>query len=85
MHKPKYDPIDREIFVDNRKTRLEEFRSCLTDIKNPFAKQAAQIYLNEQKQFLEQIKKEKHPYTNIKEEQNILDIMLREIKCLQAK
>jgi hypothetical protein len=74
--------LDREIFLENRKSRMDEFRRCIDDIKNKFSIAALFGAIREQEKFIIHIKKSGHKLTNYKDEKKVLDIMIDETKVV---
>lgn len=80
------DPVlRREIYFENRKISLEQFRSNLKEPKNKFAIWAIFIRILEQERFVEYITKTKHEVAKPKDEEKFLELLTNEAKVVFGK
>jgi hypothetical protein len=77
--------LEREVYYANRKTRLEEFKACLSEPKNRFAVAAAIRAIIEQERFVAHIGKNGHKVAKAKEEERFLASMVEEAKKVFGK
>lgn len=82
-------PIDlvlqREIYFDNQKKSLEQFRSNLQELDNTFAVMAVFRFIFEQERFIDHITKNKHHTAKLKDEERFLDLVIGETKKVFGK
>ena len=77
--------LDREIYYDNRKACLEQFRNNLKENNNEFAVMAVFRYILEQERFVVYITKTKHAIAKPKEESKYLESLVNEAKKVFGK
>ena len=70
--------LEREVYHENRKARIDEFRATLTDVNSYFAVQAIVKMVLWQEDFIAHIAKNGHSVARIKDEEKVLAIMVAE-------
>ena len=73
------EEIEREIYLANRQQRIADFDEMLKDL-NDFSLHAICAVVFEQEEFVNRIEKEKHRLTSVREEEKVLQALLKDAR-----
>jgi hypothetical protein len=77
--------IERQIYLDNRASMIEQFREALMEEKNSFITRSIFIAIFEQEDFILYISETPHKFATVKEEKEILNLLTKEAKEVYGK
>lgn len=77
--------IEKEIYFDNQKSIVDQFRESLAEPKTEFITRSIFITIISQEDFIEHITKNPHKFATVKNEEEVLQLLIKEAKAVYGK